>query len=330
MSNYIKRNYAVALETGMNLAQFYTEEYVSIWIGFYERLLKKGKFEIEMESVNDKRIINFCITPIFVDSELIEIIVFGKDITENKKFEREIVNMNIELENGIKERTKALQQSVQELSVFSSAVSHDLKTPLRAIENYATLIQNGAEIESNSLNIKRMCNEKITMIDKLLNYSKSTYKDVQKETVDIKKMVDSVYKEITESMCYTHAVLDYETGLPLVSADKTLINIVLCNVLSNALKFSKSKNPAIITVGCRAKDGEYIFYIKDNGVGFDMEYVNKLFNLFERLHSQSAFEGSGIGLATIKNIIQRHQGRTWIEGMKNEGAILYFTLPIQI
>jgi light-regulated signal transduction histidine kinase (bacteriophytochrome) len=143
----------------------------------------------------------------------------------------------------------------------------------------------------------------------------------------LEEIFTKVYSELSSANHDREVKLIIETGLPNIYADKIMIRQAVYNILSNAFKFTKNQDKAIIRVGSTITESEYIFYIRDNGVGFDMEFSSKLFGIFQRLHTSDEFEGSGIGLVTVKKIIHKHGGRVWIEGEVNKGATLYFTLP---
>jgi light-regulated signal transduction histidine kinase (bacteriophytochrome) len=169
----------------------------------------------------------------------------------------------------------------------------------------------------------------IDMISKLLKYSTASETEIVKEKINIEEILKSIFKELISVNLNRDITLIIETGLPTVFADKILIRQVIYNILSNAVKFTKNREAALINVGCTITGEEYIFYVKDNGAGFDMDSSSKLFSIFQRLHASDEFEGSGIGLVTVKKIIQRHGGRVWIEGKTEIGATVYFTLPFE-
>jgi light-regulated signal transduction histidine kinase (bacteriophytochrome) len=230
-------------------------------------------------------------------------------------------------------RTLELQQAMQELEAFSYTVSHDLKSPLRAIDSYSKIILEDfqddlkKDVIDMMFHIRSICSEMIEMINKLLQYSTTSRKELHLETIDCNELFASSYHDIECSVTNRRIEFKIETGLPTVYADRTLLKQVLSNIFSNAIKFTKDREIAYIIAGATITENEYIFYAKDNGVGFDMNYSGKLFGLFQRLHTSDEFEGSGIGLITIKKIIEKHGGRVWIEGQPDKGATIYFTLP---
>lgn len=235
----------------------------------------------------------------------------------------------------LQQKTVELQTAVNELEAFSYTVSHDLKSPLRAIEAYGNIILDDYEETLNTSvsemihNVNNICSNMIIMVEKLLEYSKMTHFSIHKEEVNIMDMYKSIFEECKSIYPERFIKFEFETGMPTVLADKVLLRQVIYNIISNAIKFTKNREKSLIVAGCKRGVNEYVFYVKDNGVGIDMEFSKKLFRIFQRLHSQDDFEGSGIGLATVRKIIERHGGKTWIEGRVNEGATVYFTLPFK-
>lgn len=258
------------------------------------------------------------------------------NITQYKLAIKEIKKLNEVLEQRVDERTRELKNAVGELESFTYTVSHDLKSPLRAIDGYSRIIYEdyGEKLEVEAANaileIKRICKDMIEMINRLLQYSTTSKAVLCKEYINIENIITSIFGELQSGNINREIELLIETRLPEVYADKVMMRQAIYNILSNSFKFTKNQNKAVIQAGCTITEKEYIFYIKDNGVGFDMEFSSKLFGIFQRLHTSDEFEGSGIGLVTVKNIIQKHGGRVWIEGRVNEGAAVYFTLPFKV
>lgn len=256
--------------------------------------------------------------------------------TQYKLAIKEIQNLNNELEKRVSDRTAELQSAVLELEEFAYTISHDLKSPLRAIDGYSNfIIEDYGSTLDNEVgemlsNIQEICRDMIGLINRLLEYSTTSKSDLSKESVSIKHIIEMVFQEFKVGNSEKKIELAFEGEFPILNVDRVLFRQVIANIISNAIKFSKDRDIIKILAGCIIKENQYVFYIKDNGVGFDMKYSAKLFGIFQRLHKSKDFEGYGIGLATIKNILKKHGGKVWIEGILNEGATVYFTLPVEI
>ena len=225
-----------------------------------------------------------------------------------------------------------LHRSNKELEAFSYSVSHDLRAPLRHIAGYTELL---TEIEDATLSergrrflghINEAARFAGTLVDNLLSFSQMGRSALRMSDVDLNTLVESIRTELAPD--YAGREIVWEVGaLPKVVADPAFINMALLNLVSNAIKYTRGRTPARIEIGARQDEAEVEVYIRDNGVGFDMAYANKLFGVFQRLHRMEDFEGTGIGLASVRRIIERHDGRIWAEGQVNEGATFHFALP---
>lgn len=255
-------------------------------------------------------------------------VVLVNDVTERKRAEAAIKELNADLE----QRSRLLEQANRELEAFSYSVSHDLRAPLRAIDGFSRiLVEDHAEqldgeavrvldvIRANTQNMGKL-------IDDLLAFSRLGRKQIEKTVVDTNNLVRSVADEVETASGGTTPQFEFGRLNP-AEADPALLRQVFVNLLSNAAKYSRKGDTPVIKVGSYTQNGEHVYYVRDNGVGFDMNYANKLFGVFQRLHSTEEFEGTGVGLAIVQRIIHRHGGRVWAEGKVNEGATFYFTLP---
>jgi light-regulated signal transduction histidine kinase (bacteriophytochrome) len=253
---------------------------------------------------------------------------------ENARLYRQVSDFAATLERRVEQRTAALLEANQELESFSYTVSHDLRAPVRHIGGFADLLRaslgdNPDEKVLRYLDtIKGAATQMGTLIDGLLNFSRLGRAELQKRPVELAALVQSVLTELGPDIADRR--IRFSVGrLPTASVDATMLRLVLSNLIGNAAKYTRQRDPAHIQIGGRRELREIVIWVKDDGVGFDMAYVHKLFGVFQRLHSDVEFEGTGIGLATVRRVINRHGGRTWAEGTLGGGASFYFSLPIE-
>lgn len=284
----------------------------------------------------------------------------GQDITEHKRTREEIIRLNAQLEQKVAERTRELNNAQtallnlvddlnqsannlasanrnmeavnKELAAFSYSASHDLRAPLRSIEGFSNALLEDCydKLDDEGKNylerIRRAVQNMSQLIEDMLKLSRLTQSDLIREKVDLSKIVQEIAESQEQEEPVKKTGLIIQEGV-VVEADRRLMHIVLTNLLDNAWKFtSKEKNPQV-EFGTTIRDGKTVIFLRDNGVGFDMDYVDKLFGAFQRLHKADEFPGTGIGLATVRRIINRHGGQIWAEGEQGKGATFFFTLP---
>jgi two-component system sensor kinase len=244
-----------------------------------------------------------------------------QDMTERKR-----------LDQLLKEKNAALETANKDLEAFAYSVSHDLRVPLRAIDGFSQQVLKRYEDKLDNegkryLNIVRDNTKKMSqLIDDILAFSRMGRLGLSVSEVNMEELVHAVFEELKPNLAERELTIEIKP-LPLCHGDPSMLRQVLVNLLGNAIKFTRPKDAALIEMGGHTEGAENIYYIKDNGAGFDMQYADKLFGVFQRLHGVAEFEGTGIGLAIVKRIITRHGGRVWAEGKVDEGATFYFTLP---
>jgi light-regulated signal transduction histidine kinase (bacteriophytochrome) len=268
------------------------------------------------------------------DSEdsVMGVVAIVEDITERKKIEDEIRTLNKELEQRVKERTINLEALNKELASFAYSISHDFRAPLRALDAFSASLNekyNDQLDEQGRHYLKRIRNAALYMselIDDLLKLSRITRAEVNPQEVDISRLAEERIQLLQETEPERQVAVEIATGMK-ARGDRALLHAALQNLLENAWKFCSKEAQAEIEVGRATIDGEEVFFVRDNGVGFSMAYADKLYAPFQRLHGTAVFPGTGIGLSIVSRIINRHGGRIWAEGEVGKGATFYFTLP---
>ncbi len=294
---------------------------------------------VPREQANTERWIQSFIYPIKDErGEVVEVVLMHEDVTERyvaqerqKKIEQELSQYRERLEQLVIQRTAELKTANDELAAFSYSVSHDLRAPLRSIDGFsqalledyeAVLDDTGRDYLSRVRNATQRMGQ---LIDDLLMLSRLSRREMSCERIDLSALAEQAVEELREHQPQRRVVVEIEPQMRVL-ADAKLISIALSNLLGNAWKYTATRARPHIRVGCREENGTVAYFVRDNGVGFDMKYADKLFGAFQRLHKSSEFEGSGIGLATVARIIHRHGGKVWAEAKEDAGACFYFTL----
>ncbi|KAF0218345.1 MAG: multi-sensor signal transduction histidine [Geobacteraceae bacterium] len=265
------------------------------------------------------------------DGTIIGVVLVFRDITERVQTEKEILRLNTELEQRVVERTAQLELALQHAESFSYTISHDLRAPLRAIDGYANIIleDHGTAIPAPAQEILQQISRNIRqmgrLIDALLAFSRFSLLSLIRQPVNSAGIVQEVLADLKNELANRRVDI-HVADLPVCQADPVLLRQVFHNLIANAFKYTRQRPLARIEIGAKDVAGRTTYYVRDNGVGFDMKYVSKLFGVFQRLHRPEEFEGTGVGLAIVQNIVHRHGGTVWAEGKEDQGATFYFTI----
>jgi light-regulated signal transduction histidine kinase (bacteriophytochrome) len=322
---------------------FILPKYHLAFAKLHERAIagKRGLLEFEVTGLSGtRRWLETHAAPLpDADGRVTKMLGITRDITEEKlsaqalqEKEESVRRLNAELETRVAERTAQLEAANSELEAFSYSVSHDLRAPLRGIDGYARMLHEdcGGQLDAECIRLIAVVRSEAKrmgrLIDDLLAFSRMGRKHLERVQIDMRALAQDAYDSVIDT--FPETATHFKLGaLPRALGDRSLLRQVFVNLIGNALKFSRNREAPVIEVGCIEESHETKFFIKDNGVGFDEQYEHKLFGVFQRLHSEAEFEGTGIGLALVKRIIQRHGGRVWASGKLNSGATFHFTLP---
>jgi PAS domain S-box-containing protein len=328
-----KMGYVKETMPGKKISEIITPENYSYYQGIIHRAFDGETILVERQTLSSYYSLMKVVPLRDRKNEIFAIMFVLIDVTQLKEVQLELIRANEELELKVQTRTQQLEEAINQLESFSYSVSHDLRSPLRTISGYTSILK-----EDYSSKIKDQEFDKLAdivvkgakrmdrLITDLLDFSRLGRKELAISQVDVNKLVQSVLDELllqepSKKVDYTLANLEPAAG------DYSLLRQVWVNLISNALKYSSKKEFPKIDITCAIDNGMICYSIADNGAGFDMNYVDKLFGVFQRLHKLTEFEGTGVGLALVKNIVQRHGGRIWVEAEVGKGATFYFTLP---
>lgn len=327
------KGYTAAEIIGQHYACFFTAEYIEAGEPAHELEMarKNGRFESEgwrVRKDGSQFWADVILTAIYgANGELRGFSKVARDITERKKAEEEVRALN----QSERQHALELEAANKELEAFSYSVSHDLRAPLRSIDGFSLALMEDyadtldAEARGHLERIRAATQRMAQLIDDLLKLARVTRSEMRNETVDLTAMAKVIFAEFEALEPERRVECVVQDGV-VGSGDPELLRVVLENLLGNAWKFTMKKPRAKIELGMFQRDGRQVYFVRDDGQGFDPAYVSKLFGTFQRLHATTEFPGTGIGLASVRRIIHRHGGRTWAEGLKQKGATFFFTL----
>ncbi len=291
-----------------------------IWQGELINKRKNGEIYVEWASISPVR---------QADGRITHYLAVKSDISEKKRMDAELARHRDHLEELVNERTAALERANRELESFSYSISHDLRAPLRAINGFAQILiedrhDSWKDEDRNHLDrIVHASNRMGQLIDDILEFSRISRAELEMVQVDMRGLAQACLHDLAAD--YPAAQVDIGR-LPPATGDAAALRQVLANLIGNALKYSSKKESPRIEIDAREETEEAVYFVRDNGAGFSMEYADRLFGVFQRMHTDAEFPGTGVGLAIVKNIVERHGGRVWAEAVKGEGAAFYFTL----
>jgi PAS domain S-box-containing protein len=259
------------------------------------------------------------------------IIIFSEDVSARKTASEQIHQLNVELEQRVVERTQQLETANKELEAFSYSVSHDLRAPLRAVNGFSKIVLDkfGSQVPVDAREfLELICKggeQMGELIDDLLAFSKFSRQSMDQQAVDCVKLVQTVLDQSVSQR--QGRLIEIQVGnLPPCQGDAPLLKQVWVNLISNAIKYTRGREPAVVEIGCQRTNNENVYFVRDNGAGFDMQHASRLFGVFQRLHGADEFEGTGVGLAIVQRIVNRHGGRIWAAAEVGRGATFSFTL----
>jgi len=315
---------------------FHPEDRSALALAWTRATAAGTAFELELRlrhaRTDSHRYVSMRGVPVVLNGEVKEWIGTIRDIEDQRRAEQELQWLNAELEQRVAQRTAELQAANKELEGFSYSVSHDLRAPVRAISGFARMLwqDNAPQLDDEGRRklgiIESEAKRMGALIDDLLAFSRLGRKALERVEVDMTALARAMFDRVRAQFDGASPELRLAT-LPPVLCDRALLEQVWANLLSNAIKYSSKRERAIVEIGAISDEKEFIYYVRDNGAGFDPRYKAKLFGVFQRLHSESEFSGTGVGLALVQRIVVRHGGRVWADGKPDEGATFHFTLP---
>lgn len=331
----LKMGYAKETMPGKRISEVISPENYKYYQGIIRRAFAGETILVERQTLSQYYSMMKVVPLRDGTNEIFAIMFVLIDVTLIKNVQIELAKVNDELELKIQDRTRQLIEANKQLESFSYSISHDLRAPLRAISGYATILKEDYSAVVKNEEFDRLADVVINnaskmerLIHDLLSFSKQEREELLSSLVDMDHLVKEIVDELRslEPLRRIDITMDF---LQATWGDLGLLRQVWVNLLSNALKYSRKKELTTIEIRCKQENGMVCYSISDNGAGFDMAYAEKLFGVFQRLHSAKDFEGTGVGLALVKSIINRHGGNVWAESEDGKGATFYFTLPLK-
>lgn len=331
----LKMGYAKETMPGKKISEVISPENYKYYQGIISRAFAGETILVERQTLSQYYSMMKVVPLRDGTNEIFAIMFVLIDVTLIKNVQIELAKVNDELELKIQDRTRQLIEANKQLESFSYSISHDLRAPLRAISGYAMILKEDYSAIVKDQEFDRVANVVISNASKmerlildLLSFSKLERKELSSSLVDMDNLVKEILDELRSLEPLRRIDITMES-LQATWADSGLLRQVWVNLLSNALKYSRKKEFTKLEIRCKQENGMVCYSVSDNGAGFDMNYSEKLFGVFQRLHSTSDFEGTGVGLALVKSIINRHGGNIWAESEEGKGAKFYFTLPLK-
>lgn len=333
--NHVVSDFKKEEVVGANILDFQSKEGKAIIKKSINYVFRTGKttiYEIESPLPAGTRYYTSSVAPVFENSKVVSVAVISRDNTERVRAEQRVAKLNLELEQRVEERTARLLATNKDLESFTYTVSHDLRTPIRAIDGFAKILQRRLagridEKEAHYLECVLEGSKKMgILIDDLLAFSRMGRIEKRESRFSLELLFQQVYKDVTNNLDKER--IDFSMDpLPEIKGDREMLKLAVANMLGNAVKYSSTRVKSVIMVECKKKTDHFEIIISDNGVGFEMEYHHKVFDIFQRLHTDEEFEGSGVGLAIVKKVINRHGGEVWVSSELEKGTKIYFTIP---
>ncbi len=333
--NRVLSEYKVEEVIGANVLDFQSPDGKKILRNAIDHVFKTGQttiYEIETPLPTGTRHYTSSAAPVFKNSKVVSVAVISRDTTERVQAEQKVARLNHELEKRDIKRSETMYSMIKDLESFTYSVSHDLRTPVRAIDGFAKILRQRLEgrmdeKEAHYLSCVLEGSKKMgILIDDLLAFSRMGRIETRFTNFSLELLFQQVFRDLTVNSDSTRINFFMES-LPEIQGDRELLKLAICHMLGNALKYSSKRKKSIVRVKCKEKADVFEIEIRDNGVGFEMEYLHKVFEIFQRLHTDDEFEGSGVGLAIVKKVIDRHGGEVRISSKLGKGTKIYFSLP---